>query len=88
MDREAMFLAAIAHQRAVFEDNLRPYSGPDLGTEGHKVLGGMPNSFPTMGVVREVKSDTRLGHRREGPNYKFINGKRTKLRGYRRWGDK
>lgn len=85
MDRQLLFLAAMAHQREVFEASLRPYSGPDLGTEGHQVVGGTPTSFPTMGIVRKPQTTEVRGNRREGPNYKFIDGKRTRLRGYRRW---
>lgn len=85
MDDDALFLAAYARSRAVFEANLRPYDGPDLGVEGHQVLGGTPTSFPTMGIVRNPQTTEIRGNRREGPNYKFIDGKRTKIRGYRRW---
>jgi len=85
MDHEAMFLAAIARHRADFEANFRPHSIPDLSPGPHRVIGGTPTQFPTAGIVRKVREAQRPPFRREGQNYRYIDGKRVKLRGYRRW---
>ena len=59
------------------------YVPPGTKQEPPHVLGKDPS---TMGVHREPKGAPMMTNRREGPGYKFIGGKRYKLRGYRPFG--
>lgn len=81
MEKDDAFLAAMARMDQARDEAIKNAKPVELTGLAHEYIPGIHRE-PKAGAIHKA------GSRREGPGYIFLNGKREKLAGYRRWGQR